>query len=154
MLDPLWNLEKDRFLWNWPFDCCKISWGLKKKKQKKKTLSELILSDWPGPPPPPDKNSWIRACTGWCNCLTQVAKLGKSLQGDATYQISRLYAMWFQTRIFFPLYKPMKTCDLNNLNKIRRGQLDEATYQITLALCLVVSESQFHFKNLFLANLT
>ena len=31
MLDPLWNLENDRFLWNWPFDFCKISWGLKKK---------------------------------------------------------------------------------------------------------------------------
>ena len=31
MLDPLepWN---DRFPWNWPFDFCKISWGLKKKK--------------------------------------------------------------------------------------------------------------------------
>ena len=24
------------FLWNWPFDFCKISWGLKKTKQKKK----------------------------------------------------------------------------------------------------------------------
>ena len=27
-------------------------------------------------------------------------KLGRDLQGDATYQISRFYALWFQTRRF------------------------------------------------------
>ena len=51
MLDSLWNsgtFKNDRFLWNWPFDFCKISWGLKKKKEK--TSSELFLSDIPGPP--------------------------------------------------------------------------------------------------------
>ena len=45
---PSGALKNDRFLWNWPFDFCKISWGL--KKQQKKTMSELFLSDWPGPP--------------------------------------------------------------------------------------------------------
>ena len=50
MLYPLWNLENDRFLWNWPFDFCKISWGLKKNKKKQKKTPELFLSDWPGPP--------------------------------------------------------------------------------------------------------
>ena len=62
---PSGTLKNDRFLWNWPFDFCKLSWGLKKKK--KKTLSELIFVrlTWtpppPPPPPPPDENSWIRA---------------------------------------------------------------------------------------------
>ena len=41
---PSGTLKNDRFLWNWPFDFFKISWG------PKKTLSELFLSDWPGPP--------------------------------------------------------------------------------------------------------
>ena len=31
-------LENVGFLWNWPFDYCKISWGLKKKKKKKKKV--------------------------------------------------------------------------------------------------------------------
>ena len=31
-------------------------------------------------------------------------KLGRGLLVDATYQISRLYAMWFQTRIFFHVF--------------------------------------------------
>ena len=39
MLYPLWKLGNDRFPWNWPFDFCKISRGLKKKK----TLSELLF---------------------------------------------------------------------------------------------------------------
>ena len=37
-------------------------------------------------------------------------KLGRGLLGDATYQISRLYALWFQTRRFFhvfSLHKPL-----------------------------------------------
>ena len=56
---PPGTLRNDRFLWNWPFDICKISWGLKKKKN----VVRAFLSDWPGPPPPPppDENSWIRA---------------------------------------------------------------------------------------------
>ena len=45
MLDPLWDIENDRFLWNWPFYICKISWGLKKKN-----VVRAFLSDWPGPP--------------------------------------------------------------------------------------------------------
>ena len=27
---PSGTMKNDRFLWNWPFDFCKISWGLKK----------------------------------------------------------------------------------------------------------------------------
>ena len=55
MLDSLWNLENDRFLWNRPFDFCKISWGLKKKQKKKtkKTFSELFFQTDMEPPPPP-----------------------------------------------------------------------------------------------------
>ena len=56
---PSGTLKNDRVLSNWQFDFCKISWGLKKKNKKK--TSELFLSDWPGPPPP-EENSWIRAC--------------------------------------------------------------------------------------------
>ena len=41
---PSETLKNDRFLWNWPFDF------RKNKLTKKKTLSELFLSDWPGPP--------------------------------------------------------------------------------------------------------
>ena len=33
---PLEPWKMLRFLWNWPFDFCKISWGLKKKKKKTK----------------------------------------------------------------------------------------------------------------------
>ena len=40
-----------RFLWNWPFDFCKISWGLKKN------VRAFIV--------PPDKNSGIRAWYEW-----------------------------------------------------------------------------------------
>ena len=57
-LDPICPsgaLKNDRFLWNWPFDFCKISWGLKK------LLSELFCQTDLDPPPPPDENSWIRA---------------------------------------------------------------------------------------------
>ena len=73
MLDPLWNLENNSFLRNKPFDCSKISWGLKKR------LSEHFLSDWPGPPPPPDENSWIRA---W-PIYTRL-KIVDTSQGDRT----------------------------------------------------------------------
>ena len=41
---PSGTLKNDRFLWNWPFDLCKVSWGLKKKK---KSLSELFSSPEP-----------------------------------------------------------------------------------------------------------
>ena len=39
-------LKNDRFLWNWPFDFCKISWGLKK------SLSELFCQTYLDSPPP------------------------------------------------------------------------------------------------------
>ena len=52
---PSGTLKNDRLLWNWPFDFCQISWGLKKKK---KTLSELFCQT---DLDPPDENSWIRA---------------------------------------------------------------------------------------------
>ena len=44
---PSGTLKNDRFLWNWPLDFCKISWGLKKKKKR---CQILFLSVWPGPP--------------------------------------------------------------------------------------------------------
>ena len=51
-LDPLeknWTpsgaLKNDRFLWNWPFDLCRISWGLKK------SLSGLFCQTDLDPPP-------------------------------------------------------------------------------------------------------
>ena len=49
MLNPLWNLENDRFLWNLPFDYCKISWGLKKCQ------SIFVRLTWPPPPPHPSR---------------------------------------------------------------------------------------------------
>ena len=42
-------------------------------------------------------------------------KVGKGPLGDATYQISRLYALWFPTGRFFhvfPYISLCKTCDL------------------------------------------
>ena len=41
-------------------------------------------------------------------------KLVRGLQGDATYQISKLYALWFQTRRLFyvsPYISLCKACD-------------------------------------------
>ena len=37
-------------------------------------------------------------------------KLGRGLLGDATYQISRLYALWFQTRRFFQYFPYISLC--------------------------------------------
>ena len=66
---PSGTLKNDKFLWNWPFDFCKIGWGLKKEKKRKKNFVRAFLSDWPGPPPPPpppaDENSWNRAWRVW-----------------------------------------------------------------------------------------
>ena len=42
---PSGALKNDRLLWNWPFDFCKISWGLKK------SLSELFCQTDLDPPP-------------------------------------------------------------------------------------------------------
>ena len=70
--------------------------------------------------------------------------VGRGLLGHATYQISKLWALWFQTRRFShdSLCKPNnKTCvpqgwynfwaTGDNLNKIGRGLLGDATYQIS-----------------------
>ena len=53
---PLWKywtpsgtLKSDRFLWNWPFDFCKISWGLKKTNAVRAFFCQTDLD----PPPPP-----------------------------------------------------------------------------------------------------
>ena len=43
-----------------------------------------------------------------------INKLGRGPPDDDTYQLSKLYAMWFQTRRFFhncPYVSPCKTCD-------------------------------------------
>ena len=52
---------------------------------------------------------------GWGHLCPQgyyLNKLGRSPLGDATYQISRHYALWFQTRFFtFPCLSPSKIFD-------------------------------------------
>ena len=66
-------------------------------------------------------------------------KLGSGSLGDATYPISRLYALWFQTRLFFHFFSvnvyvkhvnpkavPFWTQG-HNLNKLGRSLLDAAT---------------------------
>ena len=58
---PFGTLKNDRFLWNWLFDFCKISWGLKKQRYQSFFFARLTWNP-PPPPPPPDENSWIRAC--------------------------------------------------------------------------------------------
>ena len=70
-------------------------------------------------------------------------KLGRGLLGHTTYQISRLLALWFQTRRFlhdFPYISLCKTCNTQAglfwpqghiLNKLSRGSLGHATYQIS-----------------------
>ena len=43
-----------------------------------------------------------------------LSKIGRGLRGDATYQISRLFALGFQTRRFFshfPYISLCKACD-------------------------------------------
>ena len=68
-------------------------------------------------------------------------KLGRGPLGDATYQISRLWALWFQRRRFFfnvfPYISLWKQCDPgagpfsakgHNFNKLGRGPLGNATY--------------------------
>ena len=70
-------------------------------------------------------------------------KRGRGLLGDATYQISRIQALWFQTRRFFhvfPIYAYVKHMTPRaghfypqgyNLNKLGRGLLGGATYQLS-----------------------
>ena len=42
---PSGTLKNDRFLWNWPFDFCKISWGLK-KTQKNVVRAFFVRLTW------------------------------------------------------------------------------------------------------------
>ena len=68
------------------------------------------------------------------------------LLGNATFQLSRLCALWFQTRRYFhvSLYKHMLSMRTrwrshfgpqeHHLNKLGRGLLDDATYIRHLAL--------------------
>ena len=69
-------------------------------------------------------------------------KLGRGPQGDATCQILRLLALWFQTRRFFHVSISLyKTCNPlggpilgpmgHYLNKLGRGPIDDASYQIS-----------------------
>ena len=67
-------------------------------------------------------------------------KLGRDKLDDATYQISRLKALWFQTRRFFHVFTILSLCKIcdpwgganfnqgNYLNKLGRGPLGDATY--------------------------
>ena len=69
-------------------------------------------------------------------------KLGSGPLGDATYQLLRLKSLWFQTRRFYHVF-PIKAYvkhvtpgqahfwpKRHNLNKLGRGLLGDATYQI------------------------
>ena len=69
-------------------------------------------------------------------------KLGRGPLGHATYQISRFWTLWFQTRrcLCFPyisLYKNVTPgagpflVPGHKLNKLGRSPLDDATYQIS-----------------------
>ena len=70
-------------------------------------------------------------------------KLGRGPLGNATYQISRIEALRFQTRRFFHVFPKIglcKKCDPGaghiwppgyNLNKLGRSLLGDATYQIS-----------------------
>ena len=58
---PSGTLKNDSFLWNWPFDFCKISRRLKKRCQSLFCQIDLVP-----PPPPPEENSRIRA---WCELI-------------------------------------------------------------------------------------
>ena len=83
-------------------------------------------------------------------------KLGRGSLGDASYQISRLYALWFQTRRFFygfPYISLCKQCDPvagnfqpqgHNLNKLGRGPLGDATYKISRLYALWVQTRFYH----------
>ena len=62
--------------------------------------------------------SLCKACDPWGVAIfgpwSNLNKLGRGLPDDASYQISRLYALWFQTRSFFhvsPNKSLCKTCD-------------------------------------------
>ena len=60
-------------------------------------------------------------------------KLGRGSLGDASYQMSRLYAVLFRTRIFFhvsPWEGPF-LAQGHNLNKPGRGPLGDATYRMS-----------------------
>ena len=69
--------------------------------------------------------------------------LGRGLLGEAEYQISKTLAFWLQSRRFlkvFPMLVYVKHVGSGrgqlwpqgyNLNKLARGLLDEATYQIS-----------------------
>ena len=76
--------------------------------------------------PPGQDNFWPKG--------HNLNKLGRGSLGDATYQITRLYALWFQTRRFFHVFPYISlciTCDPeagHNLNKLGRGPLGDAKY--------------------------
>ena len=91
----------------------------------KLTYRFLLKADHFCPPPPPH----------------YLHNLGRGPLGDATYQISRLYVIWFQTRFFhvFPYIGYVKHATPGaghfwpqgyNLNKLGRGPLDDASHQI------------------------
>ena len=60
--------------------------------------------------------------------------LGKGPLDEATYQISKTWPFWIQSRRFlkvFPMLVSVLWPQSNNLNNLARGPLDEATYQIS-----------------------
>ena len=104
-LDPPGTLKNDRFLWNWPFDCCKISWGLKKKKKKKKkTVSELFFVRLTWTPPPLKKIPWS-AHGAWCFGCCQahrglpigfiLLRYSLSFKVDSLSLLYLLFISWF-----------------------------------------------------------
>ena len=83
----------------------------------------------------------------------------RGLLDDTKNQITKLYAKWFLTRRFvcYPYINLWKTCESgaghfwsygHNFNKISRGLLDDATYQITrLYVYLKVSDNIYHVSH-------
>ena len=56
-------------------------------------------------------------------------KCGRGSLGGASYQISRLWVLWFQTGRFFHVSPYHFWPPAHNLNKLGRGPLGDATYQ-------------------------
>ena len=66
---PSETLKNDRFLWNWPFDFCKINWGL---KIKKKVVGAFFLTDLD--PPPPHLTKIPGSTHGYCGvCISAIS---------------------------------------------------------------------------------
>ena len=95
---------------------------------------------------------------GWGQFWPQGYKLnnfGNGPLGEATYQISKTWAFWFQTRRFlnvFPIKVYVKHVTLGrghfwpqgyNFNNLGRGPLDKAVYLISKAWAFCFKQEDF-----------